>query len=283
MAAVASRAECQTMTIQSPEADSPRPRRLAARLGGAVAALAMLGACATAGNDVPMSAVPNQPAELSDPIEPVNRAIFAANTFVDGLLIRPAAMFYRQMIPPAIQTVIGNFLVNLSLPLVFVNDVAQGEPERAAETAGRFMINSIAGVGGLIDVATDAGMPPAHDEDFDQTFAVWGIGPGPYIVLPILGPATLRHTFGRAADSFGDPVNYAIDDQGTTIGIAVANGIVARERAIEPLDDLQRNSVDFYAAVRSAYWQRRLAEISNGKIGTGQGNDDVFRLDLDAD
>lgn len=293
MAADASRAEFEPLVTETgvsvrntaPVGRSARTDRAFRRAGIAVAAALMLQACATAGGDAPVATTgpAAQPVELSDPLEPLNRAVFSANTFLDGLIIKPVALLYRQMVPPPIRTVIGNFLVNLSLPLVFINDVAQGEPQRAADTAGRFMLNSIAGVGGLIDVATDAGVPAAHDEDFDQTFAVWGIGPGPYIVLPILGPSTLRHTVGRGASSFADPVSYAIDDSDVMLGLTIANGIVAREGAIEALDDLQRSSVDFYAAVRSAYWQRRLNLIANGKTTSGRQNDDVFRLDLDAE
>jgi len=203
--------------------------------------------------------------EANDPLEPMNRAIFAFNQVADKYVIKPVAEVYREL-PADLRKSVRNFVDNLKSPLVFLNDVLQGEFGRAGETATRFFANTMFGALGLIDVAEDH--IPKHDEDFGQTLAVWGLGEGPYIMLPILGPSNLRDVTGKATEWFADPVKYAAENAGidwASYARAGAYGIDERSRLIDPLDALEATSIDFYAAIRNFYRQRRADEIRNGK------------------
>lgn len=231
---------------------------------GAFAALLALGACATPPQD------PEARADFeadNDPIEPFNRAIFDFNLVVDGAIIKPAAVAYRDVVPQPARDSVHNALENLRSPIVFANDVLQGETQRAAVTAWRFLINSTVGILGIFDVAKEAGYQP-HSEDFGQTFATWGIGEGPYLVLPILGPSNPRDAAGLATEWYLDPLNrwmYNTDRDWVIWTRAGLNGIDARSRNIDTIDELQKTSIDFYAAVRSLYRQRRTEEIRNSR------------------
>jgi len=160
----------------------------------------------------------------------------------------------------------------LRAPVVFVNDVLQGEPDRAMQTLMRFAFNTGFGIGGLIDVAEPGGIP-YHDEDFGQTFAVWGIGEGPYLVLPILGPSNARDGVGLATEWLSDPFNLYMDRIGqdwaiwTRAGVA---GVEKRERLLDTLDEIERSSLDYYSALRSTYRQNRAAEVKNKLDADGQ-------------
>ncbi|MDX1541969.1 MAG: VacJ family lipoprotein [Geminicoccaceae bacterium] len=211
------------------------------------------------------SAVPGAAQDVDgDPLEPVNRAIFSFNTTVDGLVLEPAARIYRGVIPSPVRDSIGNVLVNARTPVVLANDLLQGEWQRANTTFGRFMINTIVGLGGIIDVATWAGMPEAHSEDFGQTLAVYGVGGGPYIVLPLLGPSNVRDTAGRVVDFFFDPIALFAPDE-AVFGRTAAEGVDFREQNLETIDELERTSLDFYAATRTLSTQLRTSEIRNGQ------------------
>ena len=138
--------------------------------------------------------------------EPLNRGVFQFNTVLDGLLLEPVARLYRMATPEFVRDGVSNFLANLTTPVVLANDLLQGEFKRAELTLGRFMLNTILGLGGgLIDVGGQLGMPQRHFEDFGQTLAVYGTGPGPYLVLPLLGPSTGRDATGRVVDLAFDP------------------------------------------------------------------------------
>jgi phospholipid-binding lipoprotein MlaA len=238
--------------------------RFVGRLIGlsAFAALIALGACATPPAD------PEARAEFeadNDPIEPVNRAIFDFNLVVDGAVIKPAAQVYRDVLPERARNGIHNALQNLRSPIVFANDVLQGETQRAAITAWRFVINSTIGILGIFDVAKEAGYPP-HSEDFGQTFAKWGIGEGPYLVLPILGPSNPRDATGLATEWVTDPFNLwmANTDRDWVIWTrAGLTGIDYRSSNIETIDEIKKTSIDFYAAIRSLYRQRRAQQIQD--------------------
>jgi phospholipid-binding lipoprotein MlaA len=237
--------------------------------------------------------VPTDPAareefkRLNDPLEPTNRAIFGFNEFLDKALIRPLAKVYHFILPNFVEERITVFIRNLGEPLTFVNDVLQGEPDRASVTFSRFVTNTTIGVGGVFDVATDLDLP-RHSEDFGQTFGAWGIGEGPYLVLPLLGPSTIRDGFGIAADTFADPVTIGIGEahvSGLSLGRLGLEGLDARARALDMVDQLRRESVDYYATIRSAYRQNRRAEILNGATpDEGQDNTPGFEEyeDLDA-
>ena len=237
-----------------------------------------LAACATQGDA-------NLGNGLYDPLERVNRASFEFNIGVDEAIGKPIAIAYRKALPRPVRDGIRNVADNLYSPVTFVNDLLQGEFARARITLTRFFVNTTAGIGGIADVARDIGMP-GHREDFGQTLAAWGIGPGPYIVVPFLGPQTTRHLGGRAVDVGFSPFGYVLAAQDAEwVGIAVTaiNAVDQRERLIEAVDGLKKTSLDFYAAARSSYWQARLAEIHNGRIPPAVPGDDDIDSDLDGD
>lgn len=236
------------------------------RNGAAALVLAAgLGGCASVENDF-----------ANDPIEPVNRIIFNANRAVDAVFLRPVALWYRDITPAPVKESVRSFVRNLGAPLVLANDLLQGEGERGLITAQRFLINSTLGVAGLFDVAEDFGLV-YHDEDFGQTLAVWGIGGGPYVMLPLLGPSNLRDTVGLVADYFLDPVNYAArnwrggDYEAGITGRSGVEAVDSRSLTIEQLDEIERTSLDYYAAVRSLYNQTRTRAdaVRNGAPAEG--------------
>ena len=218
---------------------------------------------------VPSSAwaAPGQPEAINDPLEGINRYTFAFNEAVDMVVLRPVAEVYSFLLPQYGQDRIRNILRNLRGPLIFVNQILQGDVTNATETLGRFLVNSTIGVVGIWDVATDWGLP-YRNADFGQTFGKWGIGSGPYLILPILGPSSIRDAVGLVGDYYGDPVNITLwnsmdDDDANTIIVsrAVISAVDTRARLIKTIDDLRKNSLDYYATVRSVYSQRRAADI----------------------
>lgn len=232
--------------------------------------VSLLGACATnnqngdAGTD---DAGFEDPFEISDPLEPVNRVIFDVNFFIDRIAIKPVAKLYRDTLPPGLRDAIQSFLRNISTPVILANDLLQGEFERAWVTTARFIINSTVGAAGLYDAAAFEGYE-YHDEDFGQTLASYGVSEGFYLVLPIFGPSTLRDAGGMIVDHYISPLTYVGEEYDVSLqllAIPVTEGIDSRSRVIEDLDRLQEDSLDFYAAVRSLYWQRRLSDIENGR------------------
>lgn len=229
-------------------------------------ALALLAGCATA----PDPGSPEAVAEfqrLNDPIEPFNRAVFAFNQAIDKAIIKPLATLYRDYMPRVVQEAVTNVLANLRTPVVLANDVLQGNPERAGNTLGRFFVNTTVGLGGIADVAAEMGVA-RHAEDFGQTLAVWGAGEGPYLVLPIFGPSNPRDLTGLVADFFTDPLNWYAANTGRewiTFAHAGTTAMDSRSRHMKALDDLERTSLDYYAAIRSLYRQRRADEIRNGR------------------
>ncbi|MEO3428624.1 VacJ family lipoprotein [Pelagibius sp. CAU 1746] len=198
----------------------------------------------------------------NDPLEIPNRMIFAFNEALDFAVIRPVAVTYRFIVPTGVRNSVRNFLRNLRSPVVLANDLLQGDLERAENTFARFFINSTIGLLGLFDIAADSGYP-YHDEDFGQTLGTYGAGEGFYLVLPILGPSSLRDGSGRIVDIFLDPLTY-IAPQEFNLGRSAATGIDFRSRNIEELDSLEADSLDFYARIRSLYRQNRENEINNG-------------------
>lgn len=215
--------------------------------------------------------------EVSDPLEPVNRAVFGFNLFVDTWLLEPVARAYRFVAPEPVRRSVGNFLSNLRSPVVFANDLLQGERDRAGITLGRFMINSTLGVFGLFDAASGFGYH-GHYEDMGQTLGVYGVPDGPYLMLPLLGPSNARDTVGRVGDFFINPLNSCCitpDERYTIFG---TTAVSEREANIELFDDLRSNSLDLYATLRTVYTQRRAAEIRNGAAPTNQENyDNIFK------
>lgn len=208
----------------------------------------------------------------NDPLEPMNRTVFTFNSVLDKVLFQPLARTYRDVVPAWVQTRIGDALDNLRGPVVFFNDVMQGEPERATTTFMRFWINSTFGLAGLNDIADDMGFPQ-HDEDFGQSLAVWGSGTGPYLILPLLGPSNPRDTIGLAVDWVVDPFNnWTRNTDRSDLAWARSGTSALHDRAemLPVTDDLEKTSIDLYAAVRSLYRQRRADQIANG--GGSRGN-----------
>jgi phospholipid-binding lipoprotein MlaA len=186
--------------------------------------------------------------EIYDPLEGLNRAIFGFNK-----------------LPPPIQSGVGNFINNLKLPLAAVNQLLQGQGKNAAESTGRFLVNSTIGILGLVDVADNIGLEQ-KEEDFGQTLATWGVGDGFYIVLPLFGPSNIRDTTGMFMTMMTDPINAYAVNQGEAWVIPMktaANAIDQRSQIIDEVNALRDNSVDYYAAVRSSYYQNRKAAILN--------------------
>ncbi len=202
------------------------------------------------------------PEEIDDPLEDVNRAIFAVNDVFDRFLLRPVAWVYGEVMPAPLKTAVNNGFHNLRAPERFANDLLQLDFEGAMTTFARFAVNSTVGAGGLFDVATRMGLD-GHPADFGQTLYHYGIGAGPYIVVPLLGPSTVRDGVGTITDAFFHPFTYILDTT-TNAELLAGRVVVTRETLIEPLDKLRAGSVDYYAALRSAYYQDRAIALRKG-------------------
>ena len=221
--------------------------------------------CATPPNDPEAFAEWEQ---INDPLEPLNRGVFEINMFLDNVLLKPLAQGYRWILPGFVRSGIKNALDNLGEPLNAANSVLQGQLGRAGTATGRLVINSTVGIAGLVDVAESIGLHPV-DEDFGQTLAVWGIESTPYLVLPLIGPSSVRDGLGRGVDFFAAPFTIALSNSDlewvawATKGLDI---IERRSRHIKTLEEIERNSVDYYAAIRSLYRQRRTDLIYNGEV-----------------
>lgn len=240
-------------------------RRLAP-LSALVAATVLVG-CATLPED------PEERAEalaVNDPLEPTNRAIFDVNMALDDAIMAPIAEGYRDSVPDWLRQAIHNFLINLEEPYVAGNDLLQGNPAAAADSLGRFMVNSTFGMLGFKDAVADSGGPKSHQTDIGVTFGVWGFEEGPYLMLPFFGPSNLRDGAGRVADYWAHPTGAVMSTYGleafnyTQMGTEMVD---TRTGLIDPLKELRRTSLDEYAAVRSLYRQNRDAAIATSLRG----------------
>jgi len=239
-----------------------RPLQL---LGGALLALMLTTGCASVQTGYGKGSGSGD--EVSDPIESWNRKVFDFNMVLDDFIGRPVAETYRTILPEAAQDSIRNFLRNLKAPVTLANNLLQGEGKRAQITTMRFLINSTLGIAGLFDVAFDMGYSH-HSEDFGQTLAIFGVGEGPYLVFPILGPSTVRDASGKAVDIFLNPLTYVASANGYEVylyGLRGIKGVDFRSRNIETLDQLKQDALDYYSLIRSVYRQHRKNEIKNGK------------------
>ncbi|TNE62657.1 MAG: VacJ family lipoprotein [Alphaproteobacteria bacterium] len=213
--------------------------------------------------------------EINDPLEGMNRATFEFNRVVDRALIRPISATYIAVVPEAPRQGVSNIMRNLREPWVFVNDILQFKFKRAGETLGRFIVNSTVGLAGLFKASDKMGIP-YHREDFGQTLAVWGVGDGPYLVLPFIGPSTGRDAVGFAGDVFGDPVTIGIDqmdEKGANLTRTSIEVLDARARAHALIDQLYKED-DPYVVARSVYYQNRRFEIYDGNPPSV--DDDLF-------
>lgn len=241
----------------------------------------LLSACATRPDPANTAAVKAYE-EANDPIEPLNRYFFELNRFLDIILIKPLATWYHGVLPDPAQTAIFNALNNFNTPTILANDLLQGEWNRAGTTITRFGINTTVGVGGLMDPATKWGHP-IHSEDFGQTLAVWGVGEGPYLYLPLLGPRPPRDLTALLVDRYFDPLTYIYWDGPQTVpmSIFILRGLDLRARNLDTLDQIERTSVDYYATMRSLYRQNRASEISNGDLANNLPDIDDLNFDTD--
>ena len=242
-----------------------------------VAAAALLGGCAT--NDTGA-------AEVWDPVEVPNRFIFSINRAIDIIAIRPVTVLYKEWTPAGAQRGIHNVLDNLGEPVTAINEVVQGDPSRAVTTLARFLVNSTLGIAGLFDVATPLGLPRTKEGAGNTIGLYAGVEPengGPYLVLPLAGPSNARDAAGLLADYAVDPfriltVALNVDSLLYSGPKYAATVLDTRSRTMYALDDLEKNSVDYYAALRSAYTQQR-AEVIRKKREKTDSRGELDRRD----
>jgi phospholipid-binding lipoprotein MlaA len=207
-------------------------------------------------------ALPVAHAETSDPLEPINRGIYGFNDAVDRAVLRPVAKGYEKAVPSPVRSCITNFFANLGDIWSSINSFLQGNAHQGINSAGRVMLNSTLGVFGCFDLATGQGVPRVR-EDFGQTLAVWGVGPGPYLVLPLLGPSTLRDTIALPIDMAADPIG-TIDHTRTRNATRALDIIDTRANLLPASKLVDDVALDPYSFVRDGYLQRRQDLIFNG-------------------
>ena len=225
-----------------------------------------------AGSDGDLLLKINEPSEIKDCSEKFNRATFAFNQGLDGLIFKPVSSVYRKL-PSPLKSGVSNSLVNLSNLVTIPNNILQGEFKLAGINTGRFIINSTLGVLGLMDVATGMGMIEYEKEDYGQSLAKHGVGPGCYIVLPVLGPSTARDTLSSTVNFLGGDAWYNVSVRNDTqyfsdvdyYGTKVTSGVDFRAKNYDSIENLEKNSLDFYASVKSLYLQDRQQKILNSK------------------
>ena len=216
------------------------------------------------------AAVPSDPAAraefeaANDPWEPLNRRTFALNEFIDRHLLRPVVKVYVRVVPRPGRDAIRNFVSNLNEPVVFANNVLQGQLRRAGTTASRFVLDTTLGVGGLMDFAKNHGLPK-QTGDLGQTFYVWGVHEGPYLVLPVFGPSNPRDAAGLGISYYFDPYRFVVEHNKVPTAVAygppILGGIDERARASDALDAIREDAVDYYASLRSFFRQNRAAQL----------------------
>lgn len=229
--------------------------------------LLLLGGCATAPGRT----------TTEDPWQGVNRSVYKFNEAVDRTTLKPIAKGYRAVTPQWFRTGTKNFFSNLKTPWVIVNELLQGKPQLMAQDTCRFVFNSIAGVGGVFDVASRFELT-AHDEDFGQTLAVWGVPSGPYVMLPLFGPSTVRDGFGRVPDYFSSPQRYAAIPWEARTGLNALEVVQLRESLLSTEDTLG-NAYDKYGVIRDAWLQRRVYLIYDGNPPADPVLDDDVDMD----
>jgi phospholipid-binding lipoprotein MlaA len=239
-------------SIASPAASAKRSSRLRAAVAACAVAVIL-----------PQAAF----AQVADPWMSVNRPIFAFNDALDRYALEPVAKGYKFALPDFARTGVTNFFANIWFPVVFTNCVLQGKPLEATHSFTRFFINTTIGVGGLFDVATHVDVL-SPNEDFGQTLGYWGVHTGPYLVLPLFGPSNVRDTVGRVADSATRVWPYFVP-WWVSSGSGVVEIVNTRARYLEEVNDLRESSVDYYAAVRDAYMQRREALVED-RVGNNE-------------
>ena len=225
-----------------------------------------------AGSDGELLLKKNEPSEVKDCFEKINRGSFALNQALDGIIFKPVASVYKKL-PSPIKTGVSNSLSNLSNLVTIPNNVLQGNLSLAGINSGRLLVNTTLGVLGIFDVAQHLGMPEYEKEDYGQSLANAGVGPGCYIVLPVLGPSTARDTVASLANFMGGDAWYNITVRNDTQYVndvdyyssRVTAGVDFRAKNYDSIENLEKNSLDFYASVKSLYLQDRQQKILNSK------------------
>ena|ERR1700736_788455 len=207
---------------------------------------------------------PDRPRSPQDPWESWNRGVYRFNDAIDRAVAKPVARGYVRFVPQPVRTGVRNFFANLDTPTVMINDALQGKFVPAANDLARFVLNTTVGIGGILDPATSAGLA-LNNEDFGQTLGKWGVHPGPFLEIPILGPSDLRDAPARVVDSYTNPRQYI---KNSTVKYALyVPDFADRRAALLPLDDTLMHAYDPYAFIRDAYLQRRAYLVSDGKAG----------------
>ena len=236
----------------------------------ALLALALAG-CATTSGRTDADPGAESRAKNRDPIEKLNRGVYRFNDALDRHALRPVAVVYHDHTPSWLQQGIGNFFTNLFYPTTIANQFLQGKLKEGSQDIARFVINTTLGWGGVLDVASGAKLP-VHDEDSGQTLGRWGVPPGPYLMLPLLGPATLRDAPARIADDFTQPFRWY--DAGNERWFSLALYLTDKRASLLQLDRLVNEAYDPYAFVRDAYLQRRQYAVYDGDVPEEQLEDD---------
>lgn len=232
--------------------------------GVAVLLAAFLSGCATSGNP-------------RDPFEGYNRAVFNFNDKLDEVAIKPAAEAYRSTLPQFAQTGISNFFGNLGDVWTALNNYMQGKFEHGVNDTMRVAVNSTLGIFGVLDIATEAGLPK-HSEDFGQTLGKWGVQSGPYFVLPLLGPSTVRDSLATPLDIAVDPWGYVSTSPWTAVGTATRI-VDVRARLLDASNLLEEAALDRYVFVRDAYLQRRQSRVYDGEVPSSRYEYDIGPTD----
>ena len=244
--------------------------------------IVLLALNANAASDGELILKKNKPSEIKDCFENLNRATFAFNQVLDGIVFKPVASAYR-VLPIPVKSGVSNSLDNLSNLVTIPNNILQGDLKKAGINSGRFVINTTIGLLGLIDAAELLGLPEYEKEDYGQSLAKLGVGPGCYLVLPVLGPSTVRDTAASLANVMGGDAWYNITVKNDTQHFSdidyysskVTAGVDFRAKNYDSIENLEKNSLDFYASVKSLYLQDRQQKIlnSNGTIETMNDSD----------
>ncbi|HVC01721.1 MAG TPA: VacJ family lipoprotein [Steroidobacteraceae bacterium] len=225
-------------------------------------ALAVLGLMAATALSACVTLPPNAPRSRQDPFERWNRGVYNFNDVLDRHVAKPVARTYVRVVPHPVRTGVSNFFANLDTPTVMINDALQGQFRSAANDLGRFLLDSTVGLGGLLDPATQIGMD-RNDADFGETLGVWGMHPGPFLELPLLGPSDMRDGPARVVDAYTNPAKY-VTNTDVTYGL-LGLDLVKTRASLLPLDATLKNAFDPYAFIRNAFLQHRAYMIAQVK------------------
>lgn len=234
----------------------PNRLRQVAQASVALAALVMLGGCATTG--------PARAKDPRDPYQNANRAIYRFNDVVDRATLKPVARGYKKITPEWLRRGVGNFFSNLQYPATIANQLLQGKPAAAARDTARLLTNTLLGFGGVLDPASRVGLD-RNDEDLGQTLGTWGVPSGPFVVLPFLGPTTVRDAPSRFAEFFLDPLTYSDVQWEVEWGLRALDIVDVRAQLLS-LDPVIERSFDPYAFTRNAWLQRREYQVRDGDV-----------------